>query len=99
MDAAHHDAAIPLPFGTKVVNLTVLEFDFLDAVREFKASLPLDYVQTSWFEELQMQCYNLQLRCRDSTASLLYSQVEFLTCLYRGVRKQRDQNAAAKLIF
>ncbi|KAK8135744.1 hypothetical protein PG984_003684 [Apiospora sp. TS-2023a] len=84
MNAAHHDAA-NLPFGTRVVNLTVLEFDFLEAVREFKASLPLDYVQTSWYDELRMQCYNLQLQWRDGTASLLFAQVEFLTCIYRGV--------------
>ncbi|KAK7911279.1 hypothetical protein PG985_013760 [Apiospora marii] len=84
MNAAHLNAGNP-PFGIRVVNLTVVEFDFLEAARRFKATLPLDYVQTSWFDEIQMQCYNLQLGYRNSTVSLLFAQVEFLTCLYRGV--------------
>ena len=83
---AHHDAA-NLPFGTKFVNVPMLKFDFLEAVQKFKKSLPDYYVETAWFDELKKACVILMARHKNHAMSLLYMQVDFLACSYRGVRK------------
>ncbi|KAK8066585.1 hypothetical protein PG997_013332 [Apiospora hydei] len=85
MEVARLDAA-DLPFGTKVVSMPVLEFDFLEAIQKFKKTLPYYYIEgPSWFEELKQACVILIARHKNSTLSLLYLQLDFLTCVYRGV--------------
>ncbi|KAK6849460.1 hypothetical protein PG995_013293 [Apiospora arundinis] len=42
-----------LPLGTSVV--TVIKFDFLDAIDQFKKTLPADYLRDSWFKILRQQ--------------------------------------------
>ncbi|KAK6833547.1 hypothetical protein PG987_008241 [Apiospora arundinis] len=77
-----------LPLGTSVV--TVIKFDFLDAIDQFKKTLPADYLRDSWFKILRQQCSVLHLRYRSTyddmhprDISLLYLQVNFLNGLYR----------------
>lgn len=89
MNAAHYDAA-KLPFGTKVVNVPMLEFDFLEAIQKFKASLPGYYVEAAWFDELKKACVILVTKHKSQTTSLLYLQVDFLVCVYRGVCKSHE---------
>ncbi|KAK7966499.1 uncharacterized protein PG986_000776 [Apiospora aurea] len=85
MEVARLDAA-DLPVGTKVVSMPVLEFDFLEAIQKFKKTLPYYYIEgPSWFEELKQACVILIARHKNSTLSLLYLQLDFLTCVYRGV--------------
>ncbi|KAK8036698.1 hypothetical protein PG993_008681 [Apiospora rasikravindrae] len=67
-----------LPLGTSAV--TVLNFNFLEAIHQFKKTLPADYIRDSWLNVLKKQCANT-----DTEPSLLYSQVSFLNGLYRRV--------------
>ncbi|KAK8036699.1 hypothetical protein PG993_008682 [Apiospora rasikravindrae] len=79
-----------LPWGTSVA--TVLRFNFLDAIDQFKQTLPADYVRDSWLESLQKQCSALHSQFSSEPGdddsdrvSLLYLQVLFLKGLYRYV--------------
>ncbi|KAK8036697.1 hypothetical protein PG993_008680 [Apiospora rasikravindrae] len=84
MDSALFNAE-ELPFGTTAVPTTLLVFDFLQALRQFKDTLPTEYLKDSWFPELKKQCVILIDRHKSSNMSLLFLQVDFLTCVYRGV--------------
>ncbi|KAK6849466.1 hypothetical protein PG995_013299 [Apiospora arundinis] len=77
--------AASLPLGTKAVDMPVLEFDFLQAIELFQEDLPGDYRDNPWLEELKKQCLILSIRYKRKVLSLLYLQVDFLTCVYRGV--------------
>ncbi|KAK8040876.1 hypothetical protein PG994_013883 [Apiospora phragmitis] len=86
MDNAMFEAG-NLPFGTTAVPMALLRFDFLEAIHQCKDTLPAEYLQVSWFKELQTQCAILFIENRDSNCeeSLLYIQVEFLARMYRAV--------------
>ncbi|KAK7966497.1 uncharacterized protein PG986_000774 [Apiospora aurea] len=80
-----------LPLGTSAV--TVLSFNFLEAIEQFKKTLPATYIRDSWFGALQKQCATIisQLpqpgyanrELATKKQSLLYLQVMFLSGLYR----------------
>ncbi|KAK8047349.1 hypothetical protein PG996_015413 [Apiospora saccharicola] len=79
-----------LPLGTSVV--TVLKFDFLDAITKFKNTLPADYIRDSWLKMLQKQCSELHSQFGSGDpgdvadrVSLLYLQMLFLKGLYLSV--------------
>lgn len=72
-----------LPLGTSAT--TVLTLNFLDAVEQFKKTLPADYIRDSWFNVLKKQCNAADSSYPSSAPSLLYSQVAFLRDLYRRV--------------
>ncbi|KAK7911278.1 hypothetical protein PG985_013759 [Apiospora marii] len=69
-----------LPLGTSAT--TVLTFNFLEAIEQFKKTLPDDYIRDSWFNVLKKQCAE---STSSSATSLLYLQVVFLKDLYRRV--------------
>lgn len=71
-----------LPLGTSAV--TVLTFNFLGAIEQFKKTLPADYIRDSWFNVLKKQCAK---GYSSSVTSLLYLQVGFLKGLYLRVCK------------
>ncbi|KAK8135743.1 hypothetical protein PG984_003683 [Apiospora sp. TS-2023a] len=72
-----------LPLGTSVV--PVLRFNFLEAIEQFKKTLPAEYIRDSWFDVLKKQCRESTVR----SGSLLHVQVAFLRELYRRVSFQR----------
>ncbi|KAK8040877.1 hypothetical protein PG994_013884 [Apiospora phragmitis] len=79
-----------LPLGTSVA--IVLRFDFLDAIDQFRKTLPADYIRDSWLKILQKQCSVLYSQFSNGhggnasdLVSLLYLQVLFLKGLYRSV--------------
>ncbi|KAK8066587.1 hypothetical protein PG997_013334 [Apiospora hydei] len=67
-----------LPLGTSAV--TVLSFDFLEAIEQFKRTLPADYLRDSWFCALKKQCATAvsQPPSQDTSTAMM-----FLNGLYR----------------
>jgi len=76
-----------LPLGTSAV--TVLTFSFLEAIEQFKKTLPADYIRDSWFNVLKKQCNVLKKQGAEAASnavfSLLYLQLVFLRDLHRRV--------------
>ncbi|KAK8066586.1 hypothetical protein PG997_013333 [Apiospora hydei] len=74
-----------LPLGASAVSMMVVEFNFSEAITTFKNTLPSDYVQNKWQDDLKNQCFSLSRELYVSSCSQLYVQVRFLTGIYRTV--------------
>ncbi|KAK7954604.1 hypothetical protein PG988_015298 [Apiospora saccharicola] len=69
--------------------VTVLTFNFLEAIEQFKKALPADYIRDSWSNVIKEQCNVLKKESAEfapsAVCSLLYLQLVFLRKLHRRV--------------